>query len=869
MPRSGRAGRRLAAPLTRRGARTAAPSRAFTLLTAALAVAVALPARGAEERALSQSIRERWTYRDGLPHNTAHRLLAARTGYLWIGTQEGLVRFDGVRFHVHAVEDTPGLAGNEISALLEVGDTLWIGTGRGLSRLDGDAFTTVALGADAAVTDLAPDGEGGVWVATEAHGVRRVNAAGAATTGELAGLARQRVLALARVGEALWIGGTQGLARLEGGRLEHLGWAAIPDAPVVRIVGTRDGSLWVGTAAGLARRRPGAAAFERVPLAGAPGFVGGILEDRTGAVWLGGEGARVQRLSGDHLEALAGRRVPESVQAMVEDANGDLWFGSESGGLYRWRWGQALTIATEEGLAHDVVWAVHGSRDGGMWVVSDAGLDLVTDGRPRRAHAKELGKESLGGLLEDRAGRLWVGTPTTIWRFGPGGAARFGTERGLAGALTRALHEDARGTIWAGTAHGVYRLEGERFRAVESDPRLAGDRVNAFAELPDGGLWVGTTTGLARVEGDRLVPPPLPDPSQVRGDVTALRADADGTLWIGTLGDGLLRLLGGRVQRFTRREGLPEDTVYAILDDGAGHLWLSGSHGIVRVSRAELGDVADGRRRSVAPMTFGTADGMRERECNGGVSPAAWRADDGRLWFATIHGAVALDPARVEANPRPPPVRVEELVADARVLSPAAGRSLPAGTRRLEVRYTGLDLSAADRLRFRHRLVGLDDGFVDVRAERVAHYTNLGPGRYTFEVMAANGSGAFGAPATLAFEIEPHLWQTRAFGVSLVALLVALIVIGPLLRIRALRRQEAALAARVEEEVQRVRILRGLLPTCAWCSKIRDEAGNWQQFEAYVSARADVTFTHGMCPECFARHGGQLDLPDTDGRRGP
>ncbi|MFO0581790.1 MAG: triple tyrosine motif-containing protein [Anaeromyxobacter sp.] len=852
MPRPGHAGRSLAAPPTRRGERTAVSSRALLVL-AAIAAAAALPARAAEERALSQAIRERWTYRDGLPHNTAHRLLAARSGYLWIGTQEGLVRFDGVRFHVHAVDDTPGLAGNEISALLEVGDTLWIGTGRGLSRLDGDAFATVPLGADASVTDLAPDGDGGVWVATEAHGVRRVRPG--RPPEELAGLPRQRVLSLAPVGEALWVGGSEGLARVAGGRLEVLGSAGLPHRTVVRIVGGRDGTLWVGTYAGAARRRPGATTFERVPLAGPPAFVGGILEDRTGAVWFGVEAAPVQRLTGDRLEVLGGRRVPAGVQALAEDASGDLWFGSESGGVYRWRWGQAVTIASEEGLAHDVVWAVHEARAGGMWVASDAGLDLVTNGRPRRVHPKELGGESLGGLLEDRAGRLWVGLPSGLWRFGPGAATRFGPEQGLNGALVRALHEDARGAIWAGTAHGVYRLDGERFRAIESDARLAGDRVNTFAEQADGTLWVGTTAGLARVEGDRLVPPELPDGIQIRGDVTALLADPGGALWIGTLGDGLLRIAGGHARRFTRRDGLLEDTVFAILDDGAGHLWLSGSHGIARVSRGELDEVAAGRRRTLAVMSFGTADGMRERECNGGISPSAWRASDGRLWFATIHGAVAVDPARVEANPRPPPARVEELVADVRVLSPSAGLSLPAGTRRLEVRYTGLDLSAADRLRFRHRLAGLDEEFVDAQAERVAHYTNLGPGRYTFEVMAANGSGAFGPPSTLAFEIEPHLWQTRAFGIAVASALLAILVIGPLLRIRALRRQEAVLAARVEEEVQRVKILRGLLPTCAWCSKIRDEAGTWQQFEAYVSARADVTFTHGMCPECFARHG--------------
>jgi hypothetical protein len=198
-------------------------------------------------------------------------------------------------------------------------------------------------------------------------------------------------------------------------------------------------------------------------------------------------------------------------------------------------------------------------------------------------------------------------------------------------------------------------------------------------------------------------------------------------------------------------------------------------------------------------------------------------------------------------------VRIEELVADAHPRGPGEALRLAPGTRKVEVRYTGLALAAADRLRFRHRLVGLDEAFVEAGPERVAHYTNLGPGRYTFEVQGANGPGAWSPPATVAFELEPHPWQTRWFALLVVGVAGALAVGGPLLRIRALRAREAALAARVEEEVRKVRVLKGLLPTCAWCSKIRDETGRWHQFEAYVSAHTGVEFTHGMCPDCYAR----------------
>jgi hypothetical protein len=227
-----------------------------------------------------------------------------------------------------------------------------------------------------------------------------------------------------------------------------------------------------------------------------------------------------------------------------------------------------------------------------------------------------------------------------------------------------------------------------------------------------------------------------------------------------------------------------------------------------------------------------------------------------------------VDPARLEAPRSPPPAQIEEVVADGHAWP--AGRPLrfPAGTRRVELRYTGLALSAADRVRFRHQLAGLDDGPVDAGGERAAHYTNLGPGRYTFEVAASAAAGAWGPPASLAFEIEPHPWQTPWFAGAVVAAALALAAGTHLARTRALRRREALLAARVEEEMAQVKILRGLLPTCAWCSKIKDEGGDWRRFEDYVSARTEARFTHGMCPECFARLGGDADPPEGPAGRG-
>ena len=551
---------------------------------------------------------------------------------------------------------------------------------------------------------------------------------------------------------------------------------------------------------------------------------------------------------------------PSDAHALAEDAEGNLWIGTETGGLQRLRWGQVITVAREEGLSDNVVWAVREGRDGVMWLASDGGLDRMRDGRPEPVHPELLRGAGLAALFEDRAGDLWVGTSRSgLLRFGPRGTARYGAAEGLNQSMVRVAHQDAQGVLWAGTSGGLFRMSGGRFRELHRAAGLSGDKVSTIAETPDGTLWVGTTTGLARVEGEELVPARVGGTLD-HGDVAALRPEGDGSLWIGTVGEGLWRLTGGQTARFTRREGLHEDTVLAILDDGLGYLWLSGNRGLTRVRRAELEEVAAGRRGTVAPSVFGRADGMRERECNGGVQPAAWRAADGRLWFATIHGAVVVNPARIQPNLQPPPVRLEELVVDGQTLSTRGEPRLRPGSRRIEIRYTGLALAAAERIRFRHRLAGLDDAFFDAGSERVARYTNLGPGRYAFEVVAANENGIWGArAASLAFEIEPYLWQTPWFyaaaGLAALALALGAHHLRVRARVRGLRRREDELAARVEEEVRKVKVLTGLLPICAWCKKIRDDRGEWHSIERYVTSRTQAQFTHGMCPSCYEREG--------------
>jgi hypothetical protein len=413
----------------------------------------------------------------------------------------------------------------------------------------------------------------------------------------------------------------------------------------------------------------------------------------------------------------------------------------------------------------------------------------------------------------------------------------------------RCLLEDKQGRLWVGTSAGLVRIEGNTVRpvAAEDGKRIT---VTSLAEGSSGTLWVGTKSGLGRLEND--VVRRVRVGGRPHGDlVMSLHADADETLWLGTADAGLQRLRNGRLASVTSRQGLPDDSLLSLLDDGAGRIWLSSGRGIFAIARSELEAAADGGSARINVLAITEAEGLRDRECSGGVQPSAWRARDGRLWYPTIDGVAVVDPRRARMNSRPPKVLIEEIVADGQRFEPEGDLMLPAGTRHLEIRYAAPSFVAPERLRFEHRLEGLDSSFFAAGADRVAHYTALGPGGYRFRLRVANEDGVWSELASpLAFAVRPYVWQTLWFYAVSASVLVMMSVAAFHLRVRGLRLRERELKRRVAEEMARVQVLSGLLPVWAWCRKVRDDAGYWAQIEQYISARSKLEFTHGICPEC-------------------
>jgi len=796
------------------------------------------------KRGVAQYVQTHYETSDGLPHGLTNSVAQTPDGYLWAGSEEGLVRFDGGSFTTFDHRTTEGIPTNQFTALaVDRAGELWAGTrDRGLLHLVNGEFRAVVWepGADGVqIRALAFDHDGDLWVGMRDRGLVRLHAGLRVTAlGARDGLPSDDVRSvLAGADGTLWIGTYLGLAGLRDGRVVH-GPPALGGIAIHALAEDRHGELWCATANGLAHVR--GTEVERVGVDRlANREIRRILFDRDGNLWIGADGGASRMTPGGRIDTLAHPASP--VLALFEDVEGNLWIGSERG-LDRLRDGAVIAFGADEGVTDEAAFGIREDPAGAIWISSSGGLFRIAPGQTT-ATKIAVDRGTVYAIFADARGDVWVGARDgSIGRWHDDHFMWIGRR---AWERVRAIVETEAGR-WIGTDHGLFRLRGDQL----DDAETVVPRVVVSAILPDasGGLWLGTEgRGLLHWNAGALVAIPAGGPP-ANSSVTTVQRDADGTLWAGSEGSGLWRLRDGRWFVFTSKDGMFDDLVWRILDDGAGNLWLSSNRGIWSVSRQQLEQRAAGLRATVDSVIYGLADGMRDRECNGAVDPSGWRTRDGRLWFPTGKGVAVIDPAHLD-RPRAPDALIQGARVDGQPYPRGPRLVLPPGSSRLELAYTAPALRSPERLRFRYRLEGFDRLWNEAGAQRVAQYTNLAPGDYQF-IVEASSDNTWGRAGTVAITLRPLFYQTRWFFVLEIAAIVLAIIAVPLVRGRRLRARARALDARVQEAVRELKVLSGLLPICAWCKKIRDDRGYWSKIEAYLGARTDAKFTHGICPEC-------------------
>lgn len=729
-------------------------------------------------RRVTQYGHEAWQQEQGLPQNSIWAIAQTPDGYLWFGTEEGLVRFDGVSFRVFDKKNTPELKHHSINSLLvDRQGTLWIGTNgavdAGLCRWAQGRFESYGskLGLPgASVRCLWGDRDGSLWVGT---GVGLVHVANGASRfyGVSDGLSSERIMALRQDGNAtLFIGTTKGLHMFSEGRIHRVAPRELGDQSILAMCGTPGGGLIVGTQRG-ELWRSGKQGIERIGREAGPplGVIQTMALDRGGSLWVGSWSKGLFRGSENRFKDFErGDNLGEDgILSLFEDREGSLWIGTRTAGLHRLRDTAFSTHSTREGLSAAPITALLQSHDGTMWIGTNdhGGVNRLRDGRVTLLGKREgLLSDGIRSLAEGRNGEMWIGTYAGLNRFQNGKIQHYSRAQGLTNDYILSLCVGSEGSLWIGTAQGgLNRLKAGRISSYSMADGLPNLSVHCLREGRDGGLWIGTGRGLAQLK-DGKITVPFRETATSGYAVMSLMEEGDGTLWLGTEGEGLKRLKNGKLAWITTREGLFNDTLFSLLEDGLGNLWMSCNKGVFRASKRELGEVADGVRRSLQCLSFGAQDGMRSSECNGGLQPSGWRAQDGRLWFATIQGVVVVDPAHLSSNTLPPPVKIEDVRVDQKLAQLDPPVRVPPGAKSLEIHYTALSFLVPERVRFRYRLEGFDHGWIDAGSRRTAYYTHLPPGTYQFRVLACNNDGVWNLNgASLSFKVEPHFYETYWF----------------------------------------------------------------------------------------------------------
>jgi signal transduction histidine kinase/ligand-binding sensor domain-containing protein len=791
-----------AAPRVRKGvwAQRGQAGRVFLLLSAALVLVAAHSASALEPTTpLANYARQSWVMENGLPQNTIHALAQTPDGFVWLGTEAGLVRFDGVGFQVFdhtsaPSQPGPSLPGNDIRSLLVASDgALWIGTGDGLVRWkSGDsAVFTIANG-------------------LPANGIRALKETSPG---------------------ALWAWTDQGAAKFNGSRFEESGSGSL-NVAMMAIVPDSRGELLATASAGTVEvvLRSVEGAHRQDPIARLtvgrelPGTrIQFLLADREASLWIGTNGGLV-RWTGGKLESLpvTDPLARASVLALMEDREGNLWVGTETDGLDILRDQRFHTLGMRDGLTSNATTAVVEDSDGALWVgTAGGGLDVLgKNGHVRSYTVKDgLLSDVILSLAAGLHGEIWAGTPDGLNRISTGGigagsVARFTSADGLPDDFIRSLLVDADGSVWIGTRRGLAHWNGKagvagsplQMESYTQANGLGSDLVGAMARDAVGDLWVATRAGLSRLHAGSIANFTTAD-GLASNVVTSLLPRADGTLLIGTQDHGWAVW---DKHGFFRSGGERSNatTIHAILDDGAGRLWFATGNGI---ARCELKVAAT--PECAHWVEFGAADGLRSREMASNSHPSAWRSRDGHLWFASPDGLVEVDPAHFSLNAIAPPVALERFVVDdvdQPLRSAESGLRVASGHVHFEFDYVGLSFTAPQKVRYRYMLDGFDHGWTEAGARRSAYYTNIPPGKYTFRVQAANNDGLWStAGAALAFELRPRFYQTGWFYVLLLVAAAALVLL--VLRQR-LRRAESEFRAVLGE---RSRIAREIHDTLA------------------------------------------------------
>jgi PAS domain S-box-containing protein len=793
----------------------------------------------------SQYVREQWTTETGFPSGAVNAIGQTADGYLWIGTDRGLLRFDGFDFRpVLSTSNTAALNVPILQLLADAGGKLWIRLqGAELVRQKDGRFESVRYGPDA-ITALSKDSHDGLLVSDMAQGTLRfvedhvqqlgpvsppvislaetadgkiwlgtlgdglLFLAGGRATRVNAGLPDRKINCLLPIGGELWVGTNTGLYHGNGNGFRRLELPSLlGKVQVLSLLRDRDSNMWVGTTRGLLRINGKGISFSEENELRGDGGINALFEDREGNLWIGGARglARIRDSAFVTYSSVSDRRFEHNGPVYV-DPEGRAWFASARGGMYVLQNGRVQPVTSIP--PNEVVYSIGGRADV-VWV-----------GRQR------------GGL--------------TRLRFSNGAIASqsYTEANGLAQNSAYAVYESRDGSVWAGTLNGgVSKFKDGHFTTYTTTNGLASNTVSSILEARDGAMWFATPSGLSSFSNGQwrtyTTVEGLPSP-----EVNCLFEDSSGTLWSGTSA-GLAFLASNHFQVPNESPDVLREQILGIVEDKSGRFWIATSDHVLRVPRDKL---LSGVVKAVDVREYDQADGLENTE---GVKRSQSVVSDsaGRIWFSLRSGLSVVDSSQINDNSFPALPHIEAITADNNTVNLAASLRIPPSPRRITFEYTGLSLAVPGRIRFRYFLENFDKGWSQPVAAREAAYTNLGPGSYRFRLVASNSEGLWNGPETaIAFNVAPAYYQTYWFRLSCFAIFIGLLWALYRWRVHRLESQEKRLRD-VVETIPAMTFTTLSNGSCTFVNK------RWTEYTGLsVEETSGAGWQHAVHPEDLVRH---------------
>lgn len=743
-----------------------------------------------------------WQTDDDPFRNAVQAVAQTADGYLWIGTVNGLARFDGMQFEFFPLGGQTTIRSQRVNALCATEDgTLWIGMTQGLYAFRDGKFVAYEVpvrapemvAASKNILALIRGGDGALWIGTGVGLVHYLDGTFSLIGNRNApALSMEQYPAVQTVrsldggkDDDTWVGAGDSLVLMRGlGIVTNYTFAAFKPDFIRAVCHARDGTIWVGSNSGLIRFKDGKAKLFTTVHGLPDKTISAIHEDNRGNLWIGTFNGLCRFTNGKFIVEMSSDGEPyDQVACFFEDHENNLWVGAKDG-LHQLNVRQFMTYTMRHGLTHNNVLSVYEDKEGAMWIGTWGGLHCLRDGKMTvysTENTPVMRNDFILAIEGARDGGVWFGADYDggLYRVKNGEVKRYGEEVGILRNAIRTLLEDDEGRLWLGRASGYvnYFRDGQ-LKSFGRAQGLPSNAMRCLLQTRDKKIWVGTEAGLccwtnegfstfttANGLSDNLI--------------HSLYEDEERNIWIGTT-KGLNRYKDGRFTAYQTSDGLCDNAVLDVLDDDLGNLWMASHYGVFRVSKQQIADY-DGRKiGSISCQAFGKFDGMRSQVCVAVAKPSAWKSRDGRLWFATTKGLAVTDPKlQITKNVRPPPVMLQSVMADKKVVSAVADGTkpfpppvleasthlfIPPGRGELQFQYTALSYAAPEKNRFKYRLEGFESDWVDAGTRHSAFYNSIPPGAYTFHVIASNNDGVWNQTgASVKVTLQPHFWQMLWF----------------------------------------------------------------------------------------------------------